>query len=307
MIDVRHNAHIAAAKAAVRPTRWWVALVAAVGAILVSEAVGFETPRDILDPGAESAALQVLDGFAGLVLIVLVMLWLRIKEGRPGRSVGLTGSRPALRFAAGVLIGGAMLAAGMLLMLGAGGIERIHHPVGVATGGSALLAAALLGGAWALQATSEEVVIRGFLFQWSGLQLPPGAAILVPVVAFAALHLAVPGALAPLPILNLLLFGVFAAIVALADRGLWMIAGIHTGWNWAQGNVMGMSAGGRLKDHTILAFGPVHGRPSAISGGDFGLQATVGATLVLAIATVVALRVLKARQAAWSAQAGTRK
>ena len=298
MIDVRHNAHIAAANAATRPTRWWVALVAAVGAILVSEAVGFETPRDVFHPGAGSVASRVLDGLAGLVLIALVMLWLRIKEGRPGRSVGLRGPRPALRFVVGVLIGGAMLAAGTLLMLGVGGIERIDHPAGVATGTSALLASALLGGAWVLQATSEEVVIRGFLFQWSGLQLPAGAAILLPAVVFGALHLAAPGALAPLPIVNLMLFAVFAAIVALADRGLWLIAGIHTGWNWAQGNVMGMRVGGGLEDNTLVAFGPVDGKPSAISGGDFGLEATVGATLVLAIATVVALRLLHARQAA---------
>jgi len=48
----------------------------------------------------------------------------------------------------------------------------------------------------------------------------------------------------PTALANLALYGLFAALYALREGGIWGISAQHTAWNWAQGNIFGLQVSG---------------------------------------------------------------
>ena len=85
------------------------------------------------------------------------------------------------------------------------------------------------------------------------------------------------------------LFGIFAAVYALVEGGLWGICAWHAVWNWAMGDLLGFALDGRPHPGllvSIRATGPV-----VISGGDFGLEGGLACTAIFLIAIgIIAMR-----------------
>ncbi len=61
--------------------------------------------------------------------------------------------------------------------------------------------------------------------------------------------------------------------------------GLHVGWNFAQGNVFGIPVSGHAKEVSLWAFGPEPGTSAFLTGGDYGVEASLYATIVIAILT----------------------
>ena len=94
---------------------------------------------------------------------------------------------------------------------------------------------------------------------------------------------------------NIFLVGLFLAVYALWEKGLWGIAGIHTSWNMAQANFFGLEVSGN-----DLSFGSLldleENGPGLWTGDAFGPEAGLVATLVVGagLAIVAWLRRLAA-------------
>ncbi|GAA0461026.1 CAAX amino protease [Paractinoplanes deccanensis] len=147
-------------------------------------------------------------------------------------------------------------------------------------------------------AVLEEVLFRGVLFRllerWAGTAVALGGS----GVLFGGLHLLNPhatvwGALAIAAEAGLMLGAAYVA-----TRSLWLPIGLHLGWNFAESGLFGATVSG--SDGTVggLVRGVAHG-PAAISGGEFGPEASVFAILAGLVLTVVFLRSVAAR-ATWS-------
>lgn len=107
-----------------------------------------------------------------------------------------------------------------------------------------------------------------------------GAAVLINAAVFAALHLFNPG-IGPLPILNLVLFGIFASICFIRTENIWLIGALHSAWNLVQGNIFGIKVSGT--DTSCRLFLAVTKENRAlIHGGDFGMEGGLAVTVVLA-------------------------
>lgn len=134
-------------------------------------------------------------------------------------------------------------------------------------------------------AIHEEVLMRGYAFQklaawnrWVGVLLCSGA--------FALLHLANTG-LTALAILNLFLAGVLLSLAYLVYQRLWFPIGLHIFWNILSGPVLGHEVSGlRLRQTVFSARDP---GPELLTGGTFGLEGSVWATVVEVIAIVILL------------------
>lgn len=161
------------------------------------------------------------------------------------------------------------------------------------TGTAALGAVVATIPIWLIQGSSEEIIFRGFLLQRSLSSWPAWLAILVTSVLFALVH---PGAFG-VGKLNIALFGVFAALVVIWQNSIWLVMGIHAGWNLVQGNVLGIAVSGSGHDNSLFRFEPVAGR-ELLSGGDFGTESSVYATVVLVLAIVAAFLLAQRRLAA---------
>jgi membrane protease YdiL (CAAX protease family) len=141
---------------------------------------------------------------------------------------------------------------------------------------------------------SEEVAVRGFVFQAGGRTLGGWGAIALTAAWFMFLHLLNPGDKTAVVFANLLIVSVLLAFVTLGDRGLWLAIGIHTGWNWCQGNIFGITVSGLAKDNSLFVLGPTDSS-AILTGGDYGLEGSIAATVVLGLAAAAAFLWMRPR------------
>ena len=238
-------------------------------------------------------AYQYTEAFSFGLTLVLLGLWVILKEGRPFSSLGFRGRGAVGKLLLGLVIGAAMMSAGVLLgkLLGQydTGVSR-HTNVGSA----ALLGLIPLALVFVVQASTEEAATRGYMLPVGARQLPAWVAIVASSVLFAVIHLN----FSPLPLLNITLYAIFACLVALEQGSLWLICGLHAGWNFFQGNVFGLPVSGNPEATSLFSFGPATGASDALSGGDFGLEASAIGSVILAVAIAVAFVRLRRRAAA---------
>ena len=130
--------------------------------------------------------------------------------------------------------------------------------------------------------------MRGYLTQLSALQLPGWVAVLLPAILFSLLHMTESGLSQPVSIINIIFFALLASFVALRQGSLWMVCGIHTGWNWFQGNVFGVPVSGTQWLTHVFNFVPSETSNPSLSGGAFGPENSLVVTIVWGVAMVVA-------------------
>jgi len=124
----------------------------------------------------------------------------------------------------------------------------------------------------------------------------PLAGILISSVIFTAFHSFNPN-LSPIAILNLFLFGLFTALYALTEGGLWGVFSLHSVWNWAQGNLFGFEVSGMASPGGTL-FNLRETGPDVITGGSFGPEGGLAVTAVLVISCLVVWLMARRRSAA---------
>jgi len=89
-------------------------------------------------------------------------------------------------------------------------------------------------------------------------------------------------------VINLILFGVFAAVVMIKQGNIWIVAGIHSMWNFVQGNLFGIQVSGLAKQNSVLSSDLIQDK-AVINGGTFGLEGGLAVMIVLLIAIGVVL------------------
>ncbi|HVR42438.1 MAG TPA: type II CAAX endopeptidase family protein [Thermoanaerobaculia bacterium] len=188
-------------------------------------------------------------------------------------AVGLgSGPRRALRD----LIGGfgiacAVAGSGALLIAAASGLEVVRGSgIRWMEVGAIMVPAAL----------HEEVVFRGYAFQrlarWS-----MAGAIAAGSVPFAALHLG-NRAVGPIAVANIALAGVLLGLAYFAFRSLWAPIGIHFGWNFVSGPLLGHEVSGWRPGGSLLA--TIDPGPAWLTGGEFGIEGSILVLVPLAVA-----------------------
>jgi hypothetical protein len=87
---------------------------------------------------------------------------------------------------------------------------------------------------------------------------------------------------------NIALAGALFGICYVKTQSLAIPIGMHVGWNWAQGNLLGFGVSGTTDTPGFLK--PVfHAKPIWLTGGSFGLEASALCTFICTAAIVVAL------------------
>lgn len=220
--------------------------------------------------------------FSTGIATVITLLYVKFMEDRSMYSVGFVRrmwlSDWAIGSAAGVLL--FALALGICVLTGAMKFE------GFALGGKwGMLALFFVG--FLIQGMSEEVICRGYLMNSIAGKGSVLMGIIVSSVIFAVMHLGNAN-IGVLPLVNLALFGVLEAVVVLRCDSIWLASGIHSLWNFAQGNIFGVAVSGSGYDTTIMRFTPTEGM-DWLSGGAFGIEGGIACTVVLLVSIAVTL------------------
>lgn len=287
-MDISRSPHLTDARAAQRPTRWWISiplvlLLFMVPAAVVSVVIDglFSTP----DEGSAWELVAEIPQF-GIGLLAL-LLWVRFRDRRSPWSIGFQWrSTPIRHVLLGIAGGVLLLAIPTLLLRVTGGYESVSAGADVTTGASALLIVIPLILAVLVQSSTEEAMFRGYVLQVSGTQIGGGAAVIVTSIGFAVAHMDVH----PFVLANIVLVAVFFAFLALRIGTIWLVCGLHGGWNWAQGNLFGIPVSGNPVDVSILRFAPDAGVAEWLTGGEFGIEGSAVTTVVLVLAAFLAYR-----------------
>jgi membrane protease YdiL (CAAX protease family) len=222
--------------------------------------------------------MLLIFGFGPIFLILWG--WLALVEKRPFWTMGLERQGFLYKYLRGGMVGLVMFVASIALpaLLGYITFEQDSlRPQGLAALGAVLVV--LLG--WVVQGAAEEAVARGWLMPVIGARYRPVWGILTSSLVFAVLHSLNPN-LSPIGVLNLFLFGIFTALYALYEGGLWGVFSLHSVWNWAQGNLFGFEVSGQDTRVGTL-FDLMEAGPDPITGGPFGPEGGLAVTLVLLV------------------------
>jgi membrane protease YdiL (CAAX protease family) len=220
------------------------------------------------------APLIALGGMLGLIT--------RTRTFAPGTGLGA--------WVPGALLAGA---AGLLLSVGFAWLNGGLVPgrnLPTSTGLIALGLALTL-----VQVGAEEVIFRGWLQGLLSSLAGRWAGLLLAAALFAAMHLL--GGEMPLQALaNIFLAGLFFGLLAWRTGGIAAPLAAHYGWNATEDLGLGLSPNPGLGP-----FGAIHdveiSGPVAWGGGEEGLNASIGTTLVL-IALILPLLVLRRKSEA---------
>ena len=237
-----------------------------------------------ISDGSDSSTIIML--FSEIAMIGVVFLFCRWIEKRKLRTLGFLKKRVVIEYVKGLCVGLVIFSVAVLLCVATGTLKITGFSIGF----SALTVVLYFFG-YMIQGMAEEVLCRGYFMVSLARRCSIPVAVFVSSSAFSLLHLGNPGITA-LAVVNLTLFGIFAGVVMIKEGNIWMVAGIHSMWNFTQGNVFGIQVSGLEQQNSIFS-SIMSDEKQWISGGSFGLEGGAAVSIVLVIGILCAVLLAK--------------
>jgi membrane protease YdiL (CAAX protease family) len=172
------------------------------------------------------------------------------------------------------IIVGIVAALGGYQVTGGSGLETLWEP---------------LAGAALIPGFTEELLFRGILFRYVEKAAGSWVALALTSALFGAAHLFNPGATWFSSFAIAVEAGIMLGAIYMLTRHLWAAMGLHAGWNFTQGWIFGLPVSGGHGGTGLL-----NGRLTGsewLTGGAFGLEASLPAVIVATAAGVAILAV----------------
>ncbi|HYJ51738.1 MAG TPA: CPBP family intramembrane glutamic endopeptidase [Allosphingosinicella sp.] len=256
-----------------------IAVVVFAAASLLANLLIDRIPRHSGSPMILLNALAVL-----ACMLPAYWLFCRFVAREPMVLFARTGA--AKELAAGVAAGLAAFSAVVAIVALLGGYHVAGWGHAVTTLWAALAMAIISGFA-------EELLFRGILFRYIEQTAGSWAALAATSALFGAAHLANPNASLVAAAAIAAEAGILLGAVYMLTRRLWAAMGLHAAWNFTQGWVFGLPVSGGGGGDGLVR-GQLSG-PEILTGGAFGLEASL-AGVIVATSAGVAVLVVAARR-----------
>ena len=242
---------------------------------------GIEQYNSLLQNRSQWVTVYML--FAEMFLIVLYTGYCKFIEKRPLSSMGFTKRNMSSFYAKGigwsaVLISGAYL---ICVLTGACHFEGVSAQL---VPGYVIFY--LIG--YMIQGLAEEVICRGYLLVSLSRRNSVWYSVILSSGVFMAMHMSNEH-VTVLAYINLFLCGLLFGLLFVESGSIWMVAALHSGGNFLQGNIYGISVSGTAKSSSVFDSSFADGW-SFMNGGDFGLEGGLAVTIVLAVGIYVVYR-----------------
>jgi membrane protease YdiL (CAAX protease family) len=244
----------------------------------------------MVDPGLR----DVRNLFKAVVLVAAYWAFVRWRERRPVYELSLPAALP--ESLAGLLLGGLLFSCVMAVLaaMGVYSLEAVGSPRELGVVMVSMLPKIFAG------ALIEELIFRLLAFRLLERSVGTTWALASSSVVFGLAHLGNAGATLLTGLALAIEAGLLLGAAYLLTRRIWLCAGLHLAWNFAQGAVFSIPVSGQP------ANGWLHGSlsgPTWLTGGVFGAEGSV-VTLMLCLAAVSALLVLARRRGQWRVRDG---
>lgn len=230
--------------------------------------------------------------FSFAFISLLVFFRVKVIEKRSFSSIGFNKNNWLKKYSLGFLIGLAMMSIIVLILFPFGYItveKNPIQPVGISAIASVLVI--LLG--WIIQGATEEIVTRGWLLNVLSTKYNIGVGLLISSTLFGIMHLTNPN-VNYIAVINIILVGLFYGLYVIKTNDLWAVCGMHSAWNFAQGNIFGFKVSGldvsvgSLIDLNLVG-------SDFVTGGIFGPEAGITVTFILLASIGILLFIDKKR------------
>lgn len=233
--------------------------------LFMSENKGVTLPATIAAVAMITLGMVIYFGFARLI------------ERREVSELSLPGM--AKEMGIGILVGAGLYTACMLILM----VMGIYRMDGLNPASFLIpaIASALSSG------FLEELLFRGALFRIVEEWLGSWISIIISSAVFGLVHLANPDATLTGAIFISVEAGVLLAAAYMVTRRLWMSIGFHVSWNYTQSAVFGGIVSGGIAEPGLIK--PILEGPDLLTGGQFGLEASLTAFLLCTTTGVILL------------------
>lgn len=223
--------------------------------------------QSLNDPSLTLAVLLC----SSISLILVALLFRKLVDRQSIASMGFRWKGHGREAAAGGLLGLILPGIGSLLLFASGHVDWLDTVVDA----GALATGLLL---FTLTAFSEEIAFRGYILNNLLEQQHQWVALGVSTLLFALVHLG-NAHLNPVAFLNLVAGGLLLGLNYVYTRNLWFSICFHLSWNYFQGPILGYEVSG-LGLQSLWHMERKGG--VLLTGGDFGFEGSIIATLLLA-------------------------
>nr|WP_317333694.1 type II CAAX endopeptidase family protein [uncultured Romboutsia sp.] len=221
-----------------------------------------------------------------VAISLLVFFRVKVIEKRSLSSIGFNKNNWLKKYSLGFLIGLVMMSIIVLILLLFGYITVEKNPI-QPVGVSAISSVLVILFGWIIQGATEEIVTRGWLLNILSTKYNIGVGLLISSTLFGLMHLTNPN-VNYIAVINIILVGLFYGLYVIKTNDLWAVCGMHTAWNFAQGNLFGFEVSGidvsvgSLIDLNLVG-------SDFVTGGIFGPEAGIVATFILLVSIVILL------------------
>ena len=224
--------------------------------------------------------------FSFAFISLLVFFRVKVIEKRSLSSIGFNKNNWLKKYSLGFLIGLVMMSIIVLILLLFGYITVEKNPI-QPVGVSAISSVLVILFGWIIQGATEEIVTRGWLLNVLSSKYNIGFGLLISSTLFGLMHLTNPN-VNYIAVINIILVGLFYGLYVIKTNDLWAVCGMHSAWNFAQGNIFGFEVSGLdISVGTLIDLNLVEN--DFITGGVFGPEASIVATFVLLLSIIILL------------------
>ena len=142
------------------------------------------------------------------------------------------------------------------------------------------------------QGAMEEVLCRGVVQQLLIKKASVPVTLGVTAALFTIPHLGNMAGGSPAIIVNLVLISLIFSLLTIRFKSIWAACGLHSAWNYILYSILGLNLSG--KDERVTAvFDMSSSGSNILNGADYGIEASIITTVVLAVATGILIVLLK--------------
>lgn len=224
--------------------------------------------------------------YATAFTLILAYIFAKKILNRNDLSLGLIDDKKFINYAKGILLGLGLLSL-IVLILKLGGFAKIFNN----PNGFNLKLFLIFLPAWMIQGFEEEFLLRAILMNQMAAKGRLQVALIANSLIFSVFHLGNAG-FNLMASINIFLIGLVFSLIFYIKDSIYMAAATHSFWNMAMANVYGITVSGNSPTEVTLFNTSLKGN-DLLTGGGFGLEASLITSLVIGILLIYLIRKVK--------------
>ena len=237
----------------------------------------------------DTQTITLITYFGYAFIIGAIVLFWKLIQKKTVRDLGFTGN--PVSYLTGALIGAVLVLISTIVIVFTGAIkfngvfDKINIPMVVAM----LIC-------YVLQGAMEEILCRGVVHQLLIKKTSVPVTIGVSAALFTIPHLSGMSGDSPMivaaAIVNLILISVIFSLLTLRFKSIWAACGFHSVWNYILSSILGLNLSGN-DEIVATVFDMSSVGSNILNGGEYGIEASIITTAVLAAMIAFVVMVIK--------------